>query len=584
MGDQHDTFSTPSIPNSAPPGRLVSVLCTHMTGLRSLCSMAVVWCTFCQELREQWEQRRSLLNLHIGIAPTTSAPETMGAKSTNAGQLNSMEPNPDLSDVLIQQKLQVLNVCVECQNAIERVERRALEQRVFERRRDDSHASDDELFFDSNEGGDERDESTSPSHQHRSRLQSGNGPSPQRRGARCPVQGSTLRRENSQLYAPYLQRPVPLTGDVITERRVMMERQKHTHVGVRLEIARRLQEPKLRSDMQAFKAANPGSMLEDFLAWYGNPKSPMDEYMNDDNWAASSSDASLHGDGADDSSVRSKSSFRIRTLSFGANPSPQESRHRLDRAAEAIRALEDTREFWQRTWNAADPVAADEQQPLFDAANTVERVFDYLETLHPASLLCQVMAANLCTSFFVLTVSAGDATNLGVIQRAFESVRAAMEHALKLLSDCVVSSLAGEEDLDEDVPTSVLTVPTIVACERACSAFSEAEVLLSRASSLLNKFPGRYELVESVLTTTGTSSIDVRNTDDRMAILELVENQQRGVVPPGECPEASVRDYLLRSLDSPFPSQLLVHQCSERDADGTHHGSLALAIAKCSRD
>ena len=83
-----DHYSSTQFRHASPPGRVVSILSTHLTSLRSLCSMAVVWGIFCQELREQWEQRRSLSNLHDGVASSvTSVPETMGAKSTNAGQV-----------------------------------------------------------------------------------------------------------------------------------------------------------------------------------------------------------------------------------------------------------------------------------------------------------------------------------------------------------------------------------------------------------------------------------------------------------------------------------------------------------------
>jgi hypothetical protein len=194
------------------------------------------------------------------------------------------------------------------------------------------------------------------------------------------------------------------------------------------------------------------------------------------------------------------------------------------------------------------------------------------------------MAANLCSSFFVLTANAGEASKLGIIQSSFGCLRSIIETALNHLSDNVISALSGDEDLDEEIATSVLTVSTIVACERACAAFSETEVMLSRAVSLLNKYPGRYDLAERMLKSGEDVAVGVRNPDDRSAILELVENQQRGSVPPGQCPEASISDYLLRSVDNPLPSQLLVRCCSDRDEDGTLRGSLAIAIFRCSRD
>lgn len=92
-----------------------------------------------------------------------------------------------------------------------------------------------------------------------------------RKGVRCPVMGSALINTADQVYAPYLQRPMPLTDDVIAQRRLMMSRQKSAKASStikhRIEVAQRLQHPKLLSDMQAFKAANPGAVFEDFVGW-----------------------------------------------------------------------------------------------------------------------------------------------------------------------------------------------------------------------------------------------------------------------------------------------------------------------------
>ena len=96
----------------------------------------------------------------------------------------------------------------------------------------------------------------------------GTGP---RKGARCPVMGASLIKTGDQVYAPYLKRAFPLTDDIVAQRQDMMRRQTGDNPSAtikrRIEIAQRLQKPKLLSDMQAFKAANPGAIFGDFLAW-----------------------------------------------------------------------------------------------------------------------------------------------------------------------------------------------------------------------------------------------------------------------------------------------------------------------------
>lgn len=85
----------------------------------------------------------------------------------------------------------------------------------------------------------------------------------ERKGARYPIMGSNLVATGEQLFAPYLQRPYPLTDDVVAERRMMLARHlqpslnNQQGIDKQLEVSYRLQKPKLLSDMSAFKAANP---------------------------------------------------------------------------------------------------------------------------------------------------------------------------------------------------------------------------------------------------------------------------------------------------------------------------------------
>jgi hypothetical protein len=92
-----------------------------------------------------------------------------------------------------------------------------------------------------------------------------------REGARCPVLNASLLVTGDQVYAPYLQRPSPLTDDMIAQRQMMLAQLQGSKASAtvrqRLEITQRLQRPKLLSDMQAFKAANPGAVFQDFISW-----------------------------------------------------------------------------------------------------------------------------------------------------------------------------------------------------------------------------------------------------------------------------------------------------------------------------
>ena len=105
---------------------------------------------------------------------------------------------------------------------------------------------------------------------------------------------------------------------------------------------------------------------------------------------------------------------------------------KLDRASEAMRVLMSTRDFWGQCWEESTPVPASEQQPLFDHVSTVEMIIDYLEQLHPANLMNQVMAVNLSSAYFALASSAKATTKVGIVQLSLKRLRQKIEKALKI--------------------------------------------------------------------------------------------------------------------------------------------------------
>jgi len=344
----------------------------------------------------------------------------------------------------------------------------------------------------------------------------------------------------NQVFAPYLQRPLPLTDDVVAQRKQLVETSRgasEKEVLERLEVAHMIQKPKLLSDMSSFKAANPGSTLTDFCVWYGNPVNPLGEH------------------GAD-LEEKKKSRAAGRRGSFG-------------KASRSIRLLERTREFWSKTWTEAEPIPAAEQETLFSASNTVEIALDYLETLHPANLICSVMAANLSNAYFALVVSAGDAATIPMVHASLTRLRRKIEIALNLLSKDTTNPSASKARASSDngssssTPTlfSYASLETIAACENACLLIGEIEILLSNAISLLNKLPGQIELVEILLRRLHGRSDATMNVEDgaRLAALEALVAHRRHPV---------LREYLFRNTDESHPCQLSVRCGGHDDDDG----------------
>lgn len=106
----------------------------------------------------------------------------------------------------------------------------------------------------------------------------------------------------------------------------------------------------LLSDMQSFRAANPGCILEDFVRWH----SPKD-------WRPSTVEGFPKG----------ALSKRMR------NPA----------------------NLWQQLWKQAEPIPALKQKPLFDAQAEGEQILNWLENIKPAELFNQLLGIALGNIF-----------------------------------------------------------------------------------------------------------------------------------------------------------------------------------------
>jgi Rab3 GTPase-activating protein catalytic subunit len=365
-----------------------------------------------------------------------------------------------------------------------------------------------------------------------------------RPGARCPVQGIALAGSGDQLYAPYLQRPAPLTDDLVLERRVMLARERRggertrTVLQGRIDLAHRMQKPKLLSDMSSFKAANPNCIIDDFAKWYGNPGSPLDDY-NDEPIA-------------DDISVTSALY--------------ESTAVKLDKASEAMRILMATRDFWSGCWEEALPVPASEQDPLFDFAMTVEMVIDYLEQMHPANLVNQVMGVNLSSAYFTLISSATDTLSVGLVKSSFQKLRCKIDKALELLSRDATGALfqftdVGSSDHMSTTSNQYTSEDAITACEEACNGLSVTETMVARAMSLLQKLPGQYNLVQDLLRLADGSTVALTDPKGRSSFLSAIHQQQKQhstFTSWESLPKPVLREYVLRNLDDGNPCQLSV--------------------------
>ncbi|CAG0880210.1 unnamed protein product [Darwinula stevensoni] len=138
-----------------------------------------------------------------------------------------------------------------------------------------------------------------------------------------------LNEPNDYIFIP---EPSPMTEDVLEEQEEFLLQLGTDSQG--RELRARMQSASLLADMEAFKAANPRAVLEDFVRWY----SPFD-WIVEENEPESSTKGHLSA--------------------------------RMEAAGNT----------WQEMWDSAKPVPARRQKRLFDETKEAERVFQYLESL-----------------------------------------------------------------------------------------------------------------------------------------------------------------------------------------------------------
>ena len=179
-------------------------------------------------------------------------------------------------------------------------------------------SSDDEEFFECDEGGDdeeeeeeeggdERDgggeqEKTSPRRASKKHLPSDKSvdssvsevsfkdAAPIRaEGRLAPMKNMCSLATGEPLFIPITQEPSPMTEDMLEEQAEVLAKLGSSAQGSQLRA--RMQSACLLSDMESFKAANPGCCLEDFVRWY----SPRD-YIEDEEEDSGMEGAGMKGE------------------------------------------------------------------------------------------------------------------------------------------------------------------------------------------------------------------------------------------------------------------------------------------------
>ncbi|KAL5730012.1 hypothetical protein ACHQM5_002891 [Ranunculus cassubicifolius] len=307
--------ATPSLPreiHGSPPESIVVKLSEIIGGLKTLRKMALFWCKVIAELRRLWYEGQ----------PVPCVP---------------LDESPDLNFCLLHQQLQVINCC------ISRKKRRALASEILHSIIGESTSNSEEVIV-------------SPEHLSSNPslyAKVSTGDYVLRLGADRPADKLTMLETGEPIYAPVTQEGPILTEDLIKEAEEFVLRTGSCGAGC----------SQLLSDMQAFKAANPGCILEDFVRWH----SPPDWSRNDPEEAK------------DSRSVQDLTSKRGQLSS----------------------RMQKEGNLWRELWDTAKPLPALQQNPLFDEDLAVEGILNYLEEITPFELFRQLFISLVSSGFVI---------------------------------------------------------------------------------------------------------------------------------------------------------------------------------------
>ena len=217
---------------------IVFAHCLHVLG--GLKPLAHLIHEFFLEVRFRWENSQPLPGLPAGV---------------------------DFGSNLFHQKLQMINCCVERKimrdNNVKTPdiqEEKNMEQ--GDKDGNNSGTDEEDIFFDCD---DEEEEMESEN-----KKQNSGGSSipiwskePIGRAKRLKIK---LLNHDEYIYIPVCQDPTPLTEDMLAEQADVMLQLGMDSEGAQLRA--KMQSASLLSDMESFKAANPGAVLADFVRWH----------------------------------------------------------------------------------------------------------------------------------------------------------------------------------------------------------------------------------------------------------------------------------------------------------------------------
>ncbi|NXB69989.1 RB3GP protein, partial [Donacobius atricapilla] len=397
-----------SAPSDSLTYKLALCLCMINFYHGGVKGVAHLWQEFVLEMRYRWENNYLIPGLANG--------------------------SPDLRCCLLHQKLQMLNCCIERKKARDEGKRGSVSDRSpggasGDAAKGGDHSGDnpdkEKEFGKSWESWSDSEEEFFECLSDTEDLK-GNGQDNGKKGARESVnlkpEGRLhphgklmLLHPGEPLYVPITQEPAPMTEDLLEEQSEVLAKLGTSAEGAHLRA--RMQSACLLSDMESFKAANPGCCLEDFVRWY-SPRDYIEEEVVDEKG---------------NKVIRGELSARMKIPS----------------------------NMWVEAWETAKPVPARRQKRLFDDTREAEKVLHYLAVQKPADLARHLLPCIIHAA--VLKVKEEEA--LEDISSVKKIIKQIISHSSKVLR-----FPSAEDKKLEEIMAQIMSVEAIIARARSLKA------------------------------------------------------------------------------------------------------------------
>lgn len=283
------------------------------------------------------------------------------------------------------------------------------------------------------------------------------------------------------------------------------------------QVKQQLQRTSLLSDMQAFKAANPGCCMADFIRWH----SPKDWIS----WEKLSSE-------------EKEQSFMIQTKESNDHQSLQWNWPEYGRLSQRMGNSSCSSNLWKQTWLEALSICVQDQRPLFNPTHEAEKVFHFLETLAPFEMFHHILVGTITNAIYILKYgSIEPISKIALIDSALPLLSVSCNKAIDALDETsrTVHGYLEIPVADKKVQDyiQVAFAMTIEVMEKLVQDVCDVEATVAFASSSLRIFPTQYNLINRMLLqyrinhAVADTSCAVEDPDERREIQYLFGQYQQ---------------------------------------------------------